>query len=149
MDIQYSIAFWQQLTKDELYAILRLRQEVFVVEQVCPYLDADGKDQESHHVMATEGDRLIGYSRLLPIGISYSTYASIGRVILDPSQRGTGRGYELMKFSIKNCQDLWPNTPIKISAQQHLQKFYAQCGFTQVGQSYLEDDIPHIGMVIE
>lgn len=149
MEFHYSSTNWQKLSKDDLYAILRLRQEIFIVEQTCPYLDADGKDQLSHHVMMKSGNQLKGYTRLLPIGISYPHYASIGRVILDLSQRGSGLGYHLMEYSIAQCNALWPSTPIKISAQEHLQQFYSKCGFTRVGQSYLEDDIPHVGMVMK
>jgi len=146
---QYSTATYDQLTKDDLYAILQLRQAIFVVEQACPYLDADGKDQGSYHVMMKSDDTLVGYTRLLPLGLNYTDYASIGRVILDPSQRGTGQGYPLMQYSIDQCRELWADVPIKISAQEHLQGFYGKCGFTKVGEGYLEDNIPHIGMVMD
>ena len=145
----YSISSWDDLSKDQLYDILQLRQKVFVVEQDCPYLDADGKDQNSYHVCLRANKKVIGYTRLLPLGLSYSTHTSIGRVILDPSQRGTGQGYQLMEFSIKNCKSLWPEHPGNISAQEHLQNFYTKCGFTRIGESYLEDDIPHVAMVMQ
>ena len=139
-----------QLNLDEIYQSMALRQEVFVVEQNCPYLDADGKDQDAWHLMGfDEANNLIAYTRLLPKGISYEKYASIGRVVTSPKARGEGAGKEIMTASIEWCVKLFPNQPVKISAQTYLLKFYKNLGFEPVGEGYSEDDIPHIGMILK
>ncbi|MEM6965186.1 MAG: GNAT family N-acetyltransferase [Bacteroidota bacterium] len=138
-----------RLNLDEFYACMALRQEVFVVEQDCPYLDADGKDQAAWHLTGFDGDgKLIAYSRLLPAGVAYKKYASIGRVVTSPAIRGQGMGIALMNTSKDWCNKLFPNQPVKISAQTYLLKFYKNLGFEPVGKEYLEDNIPHIGMVL-
>ncbi|MFT6319820.1 MAG: ElaA protein [Granulosicoccus sp.] len=139
-----------QLNLDEIYTSMALRQEVFVVEQDCPYLDADGKDQEAWHVMGwdEEGD-LVAYTRLLPKGISYENYASIGRVISSSKVRGKGAGKEIMIASIEACKKLFPNQKVKISAQVYALTFYRNLGFEVVGEEYLEDDIPHMSMILQ
>ena len=137
-----------KLNLDDMYQTMSLRQEVFVVEQNCPYLDADGKDQDAWHLMGfDETNNLIAYTRLLPAGISYEKYASIGRVVTSPKGRGKGAGKDIMKASIEWCAQLFPNQPVKISAQTYLLKFYKNLGFEPVGEGYLEDDIPHIAMI--
>jgi len=146
----YTCKKFQDLSLEELYESMALRQEVFVVEQDCPYLDADGKDQSSFHLMGhDEEGRLVAYTRLVPQGISYEKYPSIGRVVTSPIVRGKGVGKELMEASIEWCEKLWPGVSIKISAQTYLKKFYESLGFNQVGEGYLEDDIPHIPMLRE
>ncbi len=140
---------WKQfneLSLEQLYAIMRLRQEVFTVEQDCAYLDADGKDQNSLHLMLYEDDELIGYTRIVPPGISYNQYSSIGRVVTSIIARGRGIGHKLMKKSIELTLEYHPNITIKISAQEHLEKFYNSHGFSKVGNGYIEDGIPHIAM---
>jgi ElaA protein len=139
-----------QLNLDEIYTSMALRQEVFVVEQDCPYLDADGKDQEAWHMMGwdEEGD-LVAYTRLLPKGISYENYASIGRVISSSKVRGKGAGKEIMIASIEACKKLFPNQKVKISAQVYALTFYRNLGFEVVGEEYLEDDIPHMSMILQ
>ena len=146
--LTYRCVSFAGLTPTELYAVLQLRQAVFVVEQNCPYLDADDKDQVSYHVLgeATDGT-LHAYTRLVPRGVSYPTYPSIGRVLTSARVRGRGEGYRLMRFSIERCEQLFGKAALKISAQQHLQKFYAKLGFVATGEAYLEDGIPHVGMV--
>ena len=130
-----------------MYALMALRQEIFVVEQDCPYLDADGKDQTSHHLMGFDDQgKMVAYTRLVPKGISYPQYASIGRVVTAASTRGQGIGKLLMQESIARCQEIFGGEIIKISAQAHLQKFYQDLGFEPTGEEYLEDGIPHIGM---
>ena len=124
-----------------------LRQEVFVVEQDCPYLDADGKDQMAHHLMGYLDNQLVAYTRLVPKGISYEKYISIGRVITAQSVRRGGYGKELMKRSIQQIRILYGQQAIKISAQCYLLKFYKGLGFEPVGEEYLEDNIPHIAMI--
>lgn len=140
---------YQELTKDELYLILQLRQEVFIVEQDCPYLDADNRDQKSWHLMIfTAGDELAGYARLLPIDISYKKYTSIGRILTNNKFRGQGYGKTLMKIAIEILLKKSSNTPIKISAQTYLTKYYQSFGFQTIGEEYLEDNIPHIEMIL-
>jgi len=136
-----------KLSLDQLYAIMKIRQEVFVVEQNCPYLDADGKDQQSHHLMIFMGKELAAYTRLVPPGISYKQYSSIGRVVNGSSFRGQGIGKKLMERSIEECQRIFPNHSIKISAQCYLEKFYKELGFEDLGSRYDEDGIPHMSMI--
>lgn len=145
--VKYICKSFQELSLQELYAIMVLRQEVFVVEQDCPYLDADGKDQVSQHLMGFEEEELVAYTRLVPMGISYEKYPAIGRVITAKKVRGRGIGIELMQASIKHCESLFGKAPIKISAQCYLLKFYNSLGFQSVGETYLEDGIPHIAMI--
>lgn len=137
---------FEELTLQELYEIMRLRQEVFVVEQNCPYLDADGKDIDGLHCFGIEDGKIAAYTRLLPKAISYPEYCSIGRVITALTFRGKGYGKEIMIFSIEKCKTHFPNEPIKISAQSHLGKFYNELGFKATGENYLEDGIPHSAM---
>lgn len=139
---------FNELSPQELYAIMHLRSEVFVVEQNCPYLDPDGKDLQSWHLMGWDGDKLVAYSRLLPAGLAFDEI-SIGRVVSSPAYRGTGAGKELMNNAISTAYQLFGHQPIRIGAQLYLQKFYESLGFVQVSEMYLEDDIPHIEMVKE
>jgi len=144
---------WQHYSFDELdtrllYAILALRQEVFVVEQTCWYLDADGKDLEAVHVVGKRDGRVVAYTRLLDRGVSYDEYASIGRVLTAAEVRGQGLGRPLMEESIRVLYDRFGRQPIKISAQAHLQKFYGALGFRGVGEIYDEDGIPHRAMIL-
>lgn len=146
--MDYTCKKFSELSLEELYQIMVLRQEVFVVEQDCPYLDADGKDQSSFHLMGRdEKGKLVAYTRLVPKGISYEKYPSIGRVVTSSSVRGRGVGKELMEVSIEWCEKIWSGASVKISAQTYLKKFYESLGFEQVGEGYLEDDIPHIPML--
>lgn len=138
---------FSELTVYELYAILHLRNEVFVVEQNCVFQDADNKDQHSFHYMGWRQDRLVAYTRLVPPGVSYKE-PSIGRVVTSPAARGQGTGQDLMKRSIEECKKLFGNTPIRIGAQLYLKKFYMSFGFIQAGDIYLEDGIEHIEMIL-
>ena len=148
--LSYFCHQFEELSLDQLYTILQLRQEVFIVEQDCPYLDADGKDQGSYHVLGIDQkNRLQAYTRLVPPGISYDRYVSIGRVVTSSEIRGKGQGIPLMNYSTQQCRNLWPNHQIKISAQVYIVKFYESLGFEVVGEEYLEDDIPHIAMVLK
>lgn len=140
---------FDELTLHELYDIMALRQEVFVVEQDCPYLDADGKDQASWHLLVhDERGQLVAYTRLLPRGIVYKKYPALGRVVTSPSVRGTGLGKKLMEATLEWAERLWPGEAVKISAQTYLKKFYEELGFEQAGEGYLEDGIPHIPMIL-
>jgi ElaA protein len=139
---------FEDLDLYELYAILALRQEVFCVEQNCPYLDCDGKDFESWHLLGVdELGELACYTRLLPPGVAYESYASIGRVVTSPRSRGTGLGKLLMQKSIEECEALFGKIPIKIGAQSYLLNFYESFGFQSTGEEYLEDGIPHTKMI--
>lgn len=130
----------------ELYTILQLRNEVFIVEQNCPYQDLDNKDQKSFHLMGVMQGQLAAYARLLPQGVSYE-YASIGRVITSPKQRRSGAGKALMHEAIKRCTQLFGDGAIKLGAQLYLKSFYESFGFQQTSDMYLEDGIPHIEML--
>ena len=137
---------FSQLTTDELYAILRLRAQVFVVEQDCVYQDVDNKDQKALHVIGRIDDEVVAYTRIFGPG-DYFDQASIGRVVTDDAHRGKALGKQIMQESIAAIQLYYNETTIKISAQCYLGKFYNDLGFTAVGEEYLEDGIPHVGMV--
>lgn len=148
--MRWTCKTFSALSLEELYAILALRAEVFVVEQECPYQDLDGKDQQALHLCAyDEANVLVAYTRILNKGISYPAYASIGRVITKATVRGTGLGYELMERSAEKLFEYYGPQSIKISAQAHLQNFYGKLGYVGVGEEYLEDDIPHRAMIRE
>ncbi|WP_416445665.1 GNAT family N-acetyltransferase [Leeuwenhoekiella sp. A16] len=144
--ISFDIKTYDQLTKDELYDILQLRAEVFVVEQDCPYQDVDGKDKKAVHVLGYKEEKLVAYTRIFKQG-DYFENASIGRVVVSKNQRKFGYGYDLMNASIQVVEKLFNTNTIEISAQTYLKKFYNNLGFKEVGEGYLEDDIPHIKMV--
>lgn len=146
MKIEYGIKMFDELNAAELYQLLKLRSEVFVVEQQCVYQDLDGKDLDSYHVMCFVDDELVGYTRILPPGISYNE-ASIGRVVISPNFRGLKLGRQLMENSIRSCKDIFETLAIRISAQTHLTKFYNSLGFIETGEPYIEDGIPHIEMI--
>lgn len=135
-----------ELNNYELYAILKLRSKVFVVEQDCVFLDMDDKDQKSLHLMGFVDDELAAYSRLLPAGVSYAE-PSIGRVVTDPDHRSKGLGKKLMELSVDKMIDAYGNQPIRIGAQCYLIKFYEGFGFNINSAEYLEDGIPHVEML--
>ncbi|WP_375419019.1 GNAT family N-acetyltransferase [uncultured Hymenobacter sp.] len=148
MPISWTCKPFADLTLTELYAVLRLRSEIFVVEQNCPYLDMDGLDEAAFHLLGrAETGELAAYTRLLPKGVSYPDYASIGRVVVARTQRGGGLGQALMRESIRRCERLFGRAPIKIGAQQYLERFYQEFGFAQCGAGYDEDGIPHLPML--
>ena len=138
---------FNDLTVNELYDLLRLRSEIFVVEQNCVFLDMDNKDQLCHHLLLYANEVLVAYARLLPPGIYY-TEASIGRVITTLSSRGTGTGKVLMEAAIDATQRLFNNQPIRIGAQLYALKFYERFGFKADGDVYVEDGIDHVEMVL-
>lgn len=138
---------FSNLTVEELYSLLALRIDVFVIEQNCPYQDADGKDQSSSHVFATdESGNCIACARVVDAGISYSE-VSIGRFVTARSHRKLGLGKELMRRALGCVEENFGHVAIRISAQSYLKTFYASFGFVQVSEEYLEDDIPHIEML--
>ena len=144
--MEFKIKRFNELSVSELYFVLKLRSEIFVVEQNCVYLDADGKDNSALHLLGYIDDKLIAYARIFEPGI-YFDNASIGRVVVDVNYRRGGNGFTLVKKAIEVSKSL-SNTPITISAQQYLEKFYQSLGFETVSEMYLEDDIPHIEMLL-
>lgn len=143
--MQWEIKAFDQLSLQELYAILTLRTNVFVVEQACPYPEVDGKDPNCLHLLGTDEGELVAYLRILPAGLSYDE-VSIGRVVIKSSHRGKGLGRSMMEQSIRYITNEWKESQIKIGAQAHLEKFYSSLGFEPVSEVYLEDDIPHLDM---
>jgi len=137
---------FDQLSLHELYAILQLRSEVFVVEQDCVYQDLDGKDQKALHILGFRDGKLVAYTRIFKPGDCFDE-ASIGRVVVAKNERQHNYGHDIMNTSIKAVKQYFNTTKIKVSAQCYLKKFYNDLGFFEIGQEYLEDGIPHIGMV--
>lgn len=133
---------FDELTRDELYAIIALRERVFVVEQKCAYLDADGLDPRCLHLWAVERGAIVAYLRFLPAGVKYDE-AAIGRVIVAQEARGTGLGKELMRRGLAMAGA----APVRVGAQAHLERFYGELGFRRVSDVYDEDGIPHVEML--
>ena len=138
---------FEELSIDELYAVLHLRQEVFIVEQDCPYLDADNSDQNAFHLLCYEDNKLIAYLRAFKPGVKYEG-SSMGRIVTEINSRGLGLGKEITKEGVKFLNKEYPNQEIVISAQHRLKNFYTDLGFIPRGEVYLEDDIDHIQMYI-
>ncbi|AYN66052.1 GNAT family N-acetyltransferase [Euzebyella marina] len=132
---------------EELHEILRLRSEIFVVEQDCVYQDIDGKDERALHVIGRKNGEIVAYTRLFRAG-DYFDEASFGRVAVKKSERKYGYGRQIVGASIDAIRDHFYETKIKVSAQLYLERFYHSFGFNQVGEGYLEDGIPHISMVL-
>ena len=137
---------FNELSNLELYQLLQLRAEVFVVEQNCPYLDLYDKDQKSFHVLGYDNGKLVACTRLVPIGVSYEKEPSIGRVVTHPSVRSLGYGMLLMEYSITEVKKRFNSNVIVIGAQCYLDRFYQNLGFVPEGEMYLEDNIPHMTM---
>lgn len=147
--ITWKCNFFTELSNLELYKIIQLRSEVFIVEQNCIYQDCDDKDLKGYHYCGWEDENLVAYSRLFDKGISYPNAASIGRVITSPSARRKNVGKELMNQSIKEVYHLFGKVPIQISAQLYLKRFYESFSFVQKSGIYLEDGIEHISMFLD
>lgn len=147
MSIQWILKKFDDLTPHELYAVIRLRNDVFVVEQNCVFQDADNKDPLCWHLMGWDNNNIVAYTRLVPPGIAYKE-PSIGRVVTSPSVRGSGAGKQLMEESLKQLKVLYGNISIRIGAQLYLKKFYSSFGFKQSSKIYLEDGIEHIEMLL-
>ena len=148
MNITWYHKHFKELNTTELYQILQLRNEVFIVEQHCPFQDLDDKDLKCYHLIGfdTESQKVMAYTRIVPAGISFEE-ASIGRVITSPLARKGGIGKQLMNKSIELLEELYGGVSIKIGAQLYLIKFYESFGFQQVEEVYLEDGIEHILMI--
>jgi len=145
--ITWSVLQFNDLSVKQLFDVLQLRNQIFIVEQNCPYLDIDEKDPKSFHVLGIDQhQKLIATSRILPPGISYSE-ASIGRVAVAIGSRGTGIGDELNQVSMKFIRDYYGEVSIRLSAQKHLSNYYNKHGFKVVSDPYDEDGIPHVEML--
>jgi len=145
--IAWQCKHFTDLSNSELYKILQLRSEVFIVEQNCAYQDLDDKDLKAYHYSGWEDDKIIAYTRLLAKGISYHDAASIGRVVTAKSIRGKNIGKQLMRNSIDQIHYLFGDVPIRISAQLYLKRFYESLSFVQKSGVYMEDGIEHISML--
>lgn len=145
-ELKWTYKFFDELDIKHLYAIMKARGTVFVVEQNCPYLDADDKDQEAFHLCGWKDEILVAYARILPPGKAFKD-ASIGRVLISPGYRKNGTGRKLMQIAIEKTLTQYP-VNIRIGAQLYLQQFYASLGFKKASEQYLEDGIPHIEMLL-
>tara|TARA_B110000503_G_scaffold24975_1_gene39387 strand:+ start:7234 stop:7677 length:444 start_codon:yes stop_codon:yes gene_type:complete len=139
---------FDSFSPQELHDLLALRSEVFVVEQNCVYQDIDGKDLLALHIIGKSKEKTVACARILAPGVSYPEKVSIGRVAVSQTQRGKNQGHELMNYCLKQTKAHFPAVTIKISAQAHLENFYNKHGFKATGEEYLEDGIPHIGMIL-
>lgn len=148
MDIKFKVKRFDELSALEVYKILRLRAEVFIVEQECIYQDIDDKDQKALHVIGYKNEEIVAYTRLFDAG-DYFKDTSFGRVVIPKKERQYGYGHKLIKECVNAIETFFKTKAIKISAQTYLKKFYETHGFTQIGEEYLEDGIPHIGMIRE
>lgn len=144
--LNWIIKSFDELTTKELYQLLQLRQEVFVVEQTCPYLDADGLDDQAFHLYALDANgSMVAYARLFAANEA-TPYSRIGRVISAGTVRRQGLGRELMRRAIDWCHTHYPDMPIRLGAQVYLRAFYRSFEFREIGDDYLEDGIPHVDM---
>lgn len=139
---------WGELSTDLLYQLLRLRSEVFVVEQACLFPDMDGLDPHCEHLCGTDANgAVVAYARLLPPGLKHPE-AALGRVVTAAAVRGSGAGRELMRQALAGCQARHPRHAVRIGAQQRLERFYGELGFVTVSEPYLEDGILHVDMLL-
>lgn len=145
-DITIQVKTFEELTIDNLYAILQLRSEVFVVEQDCIYQDIDGKDKKALHILVQKNNKIVGYARCFAPK-DYFEEAAIGRVVIAKKERKFGYGHQLIEAAIQAIEKHYHTKNIRISAQQHLIAFYRSHAFQQTGMPYLEDGIPHINMI--
>jgi ElaA protein len=146
MALRWEWKRFDSLSAEEVYTLLCVRQQVFVLEQACLYLDADGKDRKAFHLMGFLNDELVAYARILDPGVSYPE-VSMGRILTTSTARGTGAGLELMEVGLQYISQAYGKVPIRISAQSYLLEFYQKFGFEPTGKEYLEDEIPHSEML--
>lgn len=145
LTVNWHIKTFNELTSDELYRILQVRVDIFVVEQNCPYPEVDGKDRNCWHIFAEKNEEILAYTRLLPPGLSYKE-AAVGRVLVKKEYRGTGMGRELMTRSVDFLNKTLDEPEIRLQAQEYAENFYGSFGFERISETYLEDDIPHVDM---
>lgn len=148
--ITWQLLPFNKLTALQLHDLIRLRMDVFVVEQNCPYHELDGKDilKGVHHLMGSSNGEIVACARLLPTGVSYDN-VSIGRIATRDTVRGNGLGHQLIAEALTQCEHLWPGKTIDISAQEHLEGLYQSHGFKRISGMYLDDGIPHIDMRLD
>ncbi|HKC69012.1 MAG TPA: GNAT family N-acetyltransferase [Bacteroidia bacterium] len=144
--MHFKVKKFKELSVDELYDLLRLREQIFVVEQSCIYVDADGVDKKSIHVLGLVKNKIVAYARVIPEGVTYST-PSIGRVVVAEKHRGKKYAYDLMDVAIEVARKKLDAKKITISAQVYLKEFYKSIGFKPIGKPYLEDGLPHVKMI--
>lgn len=144
--LEIKVKHFEELTLHEVYDILQLRAEVFVVEQDCVYQDIDGKDEKALHIIGYYNEKIVAYTRCFAPNI-YFEEAAIGRVVVNESHRQFGFGHDILEASVEAIENRYQTKTIKLSAQQYLTKFYESHQFVQIGDGYLEDGIPHIGMI--
>ena len=144
--LRWKLAAFDALSPHELYALLQLRTEVFVMEQNCPFQDMDGTDEQALHLMGSQGGPLLAYARCFPAGVKFAE-ASIGRVVTRQCARGLGLGHLLIDEAIRAVTASWGVQPIRIGAQARLKDYYCDHGFVDVGVPYVEDGIDHIEML--
>jgi ElaA protein len=148
-DLTWKLLKFEELSVFQLYELLKLRTAIFVVEQNCPYQELDGKDPFSFHLLGYDKEELVTYARILPVGLSYPSVASIGRVVVKQTRRKEQFGKQLMHESIKHTKELFGNVSIKIGAQLYLKNFYENLGFEQTSDVYLDENMPHIEMLLK
>jgi len=157
-DLQWNLITFERLTGHQLYAVLKLRQDVFVVEQECAFGEIDGRDPHAQHLlMFDRAETLVGCCRVIPPQPLQqiapveedNLAASIGRVVVARQARGTGIGHLLMKAAVRFCREHFPEKTLHVAAQAHLEEFYAQHGFAVIGSPYDEDGIPHVTMMMQ
>ena len=148
--MEWHILRFSELDTYTLYALLQLRVDVFVVEQNCPYPELDEKDlhPETRHILLKKADKILGYSRILPPGVSFKDAPGVGRVCVAQTARRLGLGELLVAKAIATAKEGWPGKDVHISAQCYLQRFYESMGFVAASELYLEDDIPHLKMIL-
>ena len=144
--IEWRFTAFDELTPAQLYAVLQLRSEVFVLEQACLFQDMDGADAQAMHLLGTRGGALVAYARCFAAGAKFEE-ASIGRIVTRPGVRGSGAGHALEEKAIDCLSRQWGAQPIRIGAQARLESFYGQHGFASTERLYLEDGIPHLEML--
>ena len=144
--LEFKSYTFNQLTTQQLHDLMRLRIDVFVVEQDCPYPEIDGRDLDATHILGTDNDEIVAYTRILPAG-SVFPEVSFGRVVVAQSHRGKSLGHDLLKFTLATIEAEHGNIPVRISAQVYLVGYYQQYGFEIAGEEYLEDGLPHIDML--
>ncbi|KKB74672.1 MULTISPECIES: GNAT family N-acetyltransferase [Bacillus] len=144
--MDWKLKSFEELSKEELYQIVKLRIDVFIVEQDCPYHELDDMDQKAHHLYLAEGSAILAYCRLFRSGEVYDE-ASIGRVIVRSRDRGKGHAKALLDKALSFLENEWKEKAVKIKGQDYLRSFYGSFGFKEVSEVYLEDGIPHVDMV--
>ncbi len=150
-DVQWSVVAFSDFSPEQLYDVLKLRIDVFVVEQQCAYPELDEYDRypDTRHLLGHDNSRqLMAYARLLPPGLRYPE-VNLGRLVVRADARNRGLGHVLLGKTLQEISGCWPKVPVKVSAQDYLQKFYEQYGFARISDVYLEDGIPHIEMMKE